>query len=111
MVTTESAGKRKSGRTCKGNPYVRRVLCECAHATSRTQCALRSKLQSMIVRQGHKRTIVALAYKMLRIIYFMLSRGTYYRDAATDYDALSVQRNASRWIKNLIKFGFLSDPA
>ncbi len=103
----ESAGKRKSGRTRKGNPYVRRVLCECAHAASRTQCALRSKFQSLVVRRGHKRSIVALAHKMLRIIYFMLSQGTYYRDADTDYEALSVQRNAARWIKKLIKFGFL----
>ncbi|MBE7566735.1 IS110 family transposase [Acidithiobacillus sp. HP-11] len=107
----ESAGKRKSGRTRKGNPYVRRVLCECAHAASRTQCALRTKFQNLVVRRGHKRSIIALAHKMLRIIYFMLSRGTYYRDAATDYEALSVQRNAARWIKKLIKFGFLPDPA
>ena len=107
----ESAGKRKSGRTRKGNPYVRRVLCECAHAASRTQCALRAKFQNLVVRRGHKRSIIALAHKMLRIIYFMLSRGTYYRDAATDYEALSVQRNAARWIKKLIKFGFLPDPA
>ncbi len=107
----ESAGKRKSGRTRKGNPYVRRVLCECAHAASRTQCALPTKFQNLVVRRGHKRSIIALAHKMLRIIYFMLSRGTYYRDAATDYEALSVQRNAARWIKKLIKFGFLPDPA
>jgi transposase len=103
----ESAGKRKSGRTRKGNPYVRRILCECAHAASRTQCALRSKFQSLVIRRGHKRSIIALAHKMLRIIYVMLSTGTYYRDADTDYEALSVQRNASRWIKKLIKFGFL----
>jgi len=103
----ESAGKRKSGRTRKGNPYVRRILCECAHAASRTHCALRSRFQSLVVRRGHKRSIIALAHKMLRIIYFMLSHGTYYRDADTDYEALSVQRNASRWIKKLIKFGFL----
>ncbi len=51
----------------------------------------------------HKRSIIALAHKMLRIIYVMLSTGTYYRDADTDYEALSVQRNASRWIKKLIK--------
>ncbi|AEK58722.1 ISAfe3, transposase [Acidithiobacillus caldus SM-1] len=104
----ESAGKRKSGRIRKGNPYVRRILCECAHAASRTQCALRAKFQSLVVRRGHKRSIIALAHKMLRIIYFMLSHGTYYRDADTDYEALSVQRNASRWIKKLIEFGYLS---
>ena len=107
----ESAGKYKSGRARKGNPYVRRVLCECADAASRTQCALRSKFQSMVVRRGHKRSIIAWAHKMLRIIYFMLSRGTYYRDAATDYEALSVQRNASRRIQKLRTFGFLPDPA
>ena len=95
----ESAGKRKSGRVRKGNPYVRRLLCEFAHAASRTKSAFHAKFQSLIVRRGHKRAIVALAHKMLRTIFFMLKRGDYYRDSATSYEQLSVQRNASRWIK------------
>ena len=69
------------------------------------------KFQSLLVRRGYKRSIVAIAHKLLRTIYFMLSRGEYYRDSATDYEALSVQRNASRWIKNLVKFGFIPKPA
>jgi hypothetical protein len=44
---------------------------------------------------------------MLRTIFFMLSRGQHYRDSATDYEALSVKRNAPRWIKALRQFGFL----
>ena len=103
----ESAGKRKSGRVRKGNPYVRRLLCEFAHAASRTQSVFQSKFQSLIVRRGHKRAIVALAHKLLRTIFFMLNRGQHYRDSATDYEALSVQRNAPRWIKALTKFGFI----
>ena len=103
----ESAGKRKSGRVRKGNPYVRRLLCEFAHAASRTQSVFQSKFQSLIVRRGHKRAIVALAHKLLRTIFFMLNRGQHYRDSATDYEALSVQRNAPRWIKSLTKFGFI----
>ncbi|MCK0505302.1 IS110 family transposase [Aromatoleum anaerobium] len=103
----ESAGKRKSGRVRKGNLYVRRLLCEFAHAASRTKSALQSKFQSLIVRRGHKRAIVALAHKILRTIYFMLKRGEHYRDSATDYEALSVQRNAPRWIKALTRFGFI----
>ena len=103
----ESAGKRKSGRVRKGNPYVRRLLCEFAHAASRTQSVFQSKFQSLIVRRGHKRAIVALAHKLLRTIFFMLNRGQHYRDSATDYKALSVQRNAPRWIKALTKFGFI----
>lgn len=103
----ESAGKRKSAHVRKGNPYVRRLLCEFAHAASRTQSVFQSKFQSLIVRRGHKRAIVALAHKLLRTIFFMLNRGEHYRDSATDYEALSVQRNAPRWIKALTKFGFI----
>lgn len=103
----ESAGKRKSGHIRKGNPYVRRLLCEFAHAARRTKSAFQSKFQSLIVRRGYKRAIVALAHKMLRTIFFMLKRGEYYRDSATHYEQLTVQRNASRWIKALTRFGFI----
>ncbi|MHB9100128.1 MAG: IS110 family RNA-guided transposase [Sulfuricella sp.] len=103
----ESAGKRKSGRVRKGNLYVRRLLCEFAHAASRTKSVFQSKFQSLVVRRGHKRSIVALAHKLLRTIFFMLNRREHYRDSATDYEALSVQRNAPRWIKALTRFGFM----
>ena len=105
----ESAGKRKSGRVRKGNLYVRRLLCEFAHAASRTTSVFKSKFQALIVRRGHKRSIVALAHKILRTIFFMLKRREHYRDSTTDYEALSVQRNAPRWIKALTKFGFIPD--
>jgi len=52
-----------------------------------------------------------LAHKLLRTIVFMLSRGEPYRDSAVDYEALSVQRNAPRWIRALTRFGFLTTPA
>jgi len=103
----ESAGKRKSGRARKGNPYVRRLLCEFAHAASRTRSVFKSKFQSLVVRRGYKRAIVAIGHKILRTIFFMLNRHEHYRDSATDYESLSVQRNAPRWIKALTKFGFI----
>lgn len=103
----ESAGKRKSGRVRKGNLYVRRLLCEFAHAASRTQSVFKSKFQSLVVRRGYKRAIIAIGHKILRTIFFMLKRREHYRDSATDYEALSVQRNAPRWIKALTKFGFI----
>lgn len=103
----ESAGKRKSGHVRKGNLYVRRLLCEFAHAASRTTSVFKSKFQALVVRRGHKRSIVAIGHKILRTIFFMLKRREHYRDSATDYEALSVQRNAPRWIKSLTKFGFI----
>jgi transposase len=104
----ESAGKRKSGRVRKGNPYVRRLLCEFAHAASRTTSVFKSKFQALVIRRGHKRAIIAIGHKILRTIFFMLRRREHYRDSATDYEALSVQRNAPRWIKALTKFGFIA---
>lgn len=104
----ESAGKRKSGHVRKGNLYVRRLLCEFAHAASRTTSVFKSKFQSLVVRRGYKRAIIAIGHKILRTIFFMLKRREHYRDSATDYEALSVQRNAPRWIKALTKFGFIA---
>ncbi len=104
----ESAGKRKSGKTRKGNAWVRRLLCEFAQAASRSRCALKEKFKALSIRKGHKKAIVALAHKMLRIIFAMLKNHTPYQDQAVDYEELLVQRNAPRWIKMLLKHGFIS---
>lgn len=107
----ESAGKRKSGKTRKGNAWVRRLLCEFAQAAARSRCALKDKFQALSIRKGHKKSIVALGHKMLRIIYAMLTNGTPYQDRTVDYEALVVQRNAPRWIKMLVKHGHISAAA
>ena len=107
----ESAGKRKSGKTRKGNAWVRRLLCEFAQAASRSRCALKDKFAALSLRKGHKKSIVALAHKMLRIIFAVIKNKTPYLDRAVDYEALSVQRNAPRWMKMLIKHGYLPSPA
>jgi transposase len=103
----ESAGKRKSGKTRKGNAWVRRLLCEFAQAASRSRCALKDKFAALSIRKGHKKSIVALAHKILRTLFAMLKNNTPYRDKVVDYEALSVQRNAPRWIKMLVKHGFM----
>jgi transposase len=107
----ESAGKRKSGRIRRGNAWVRRLLCEFAQAAARTRCAFKAKFESLAIRKGHKKSIVALAHKMLRTIYAMLATGTHYQDRSIDYEALSVARNAPRWIKMLRKHGYIATPA
>ncbi len=103
----ESAGKRKSGKTRKGNAWVRRLLCEFAQAAARSRCALKDKFAALSIRKGHKKSIVALAHKMLRIVFAVLKNNTPYRDRVVDYEALSEQRNAPRWIKMLVKHGFM----
>jgi transposase len=107
----ESAGKRKSGKIRKGNAWVRRLLCEFAQAAARTQCALKAKFDSLAIRKGRKKSVIALAHKMLRTIYAMLSSGTHYEDKTVDYEAMSVARNAPRWIRMLRKHGFIGQTA
>jgi len=104
----ESAGKRKSARARKGNPYLRRILCEAANAASRTRCGLQEKFKGLMIRRGRKRAIFAIAHKLLKIVFLLIQRGDYYRDADTDYEALTVQRNAPRWIKKLIQYGYIT---
>ena len=107
----ESAGKRKTGRIRKGNAWVRRLLCEFANAAARTRSALRAKFDSLVARKGRKKSVIALAHKMLRTIYAMLSSATHYEDKTVDYEAMSVAKNAPRWIRMLKKHGFIGQAA
>jgi transposase len=104
----ESAGKRKSAKKRKGNPYVRRILCEAANAAARTRSALAELFKSLLMRRGRKRAIFALAHKILKIVFVLISRGDFYRDATVDYEAIRVERNAPRWIRMLRKYGYIS---
>ena len=102
----ESAGKRKSGKTRKGNTTVRYLLCEAANGAVRTLSVFRDKYRALVVRRGHKKAIVAIAHKLIRTIYFMLTRRQAYRDSGFDYAAANVKKNASRWLKALKRFGY-----
>jgi len=106
----ESAGKRRSGRIRRGNPILRAILVECAHAAARTRCCqFQAYHQAVTSRRGYKRAIVAVAHKMLRTIYAMLRDGTPYADPGIDYERISVGRKASRWLKKLKQYGYF-DP-
>ena len=97
----ESAGKRKSGRTGHGNSTIRFILCECANAARMTKSTLAAKYRSLMVRKSHKKAIIAVAHKMIRLIFVMLSRRQPYLDQGIDYAAMSAKKNAPRWIRQL----------
>ena len=104
----ESAGKRRNGRARRGNQTLRAVLIECAHAAARTNdCQFQGFHQALTKRRGYKRAVVATAHKLLRCIFAVLRDRTPYRDPATDYEALLVQRNAPRWLRKLHQFDIL----
>ncbi|OIJ11510.1 IS110 family transposase [Anaerobacillus arseniciselenatis] len=69
----ESAGKRKSTRSTKGNPHIKSALCEAAWAVSRSRNKrLSIKYWSLASRRGKKKALVAIGHRMLTIVYHML---------------------------------------
>jgi transposase len=76
----ESAGKRKSGKTRKGNRYLRRVLTECAWAAGKTDSFLGRTFRRLQARIGGKKAAVAVGHKILLIVYHLFNEGTVYDD-------------------------------
>ena len=83
----------------------------CANAARRTKTVFRAKYESLVIRRGYKKTIIALAHKLIRTIYVILERRKPYRDSTFDYEAASVAKNAPRWIRALKKYGYWPQPA
>ena len=63
---------------------------------------------SVVIRRGHKRSLVAIAHKLIRVIYTLLKRRQPYIDPDTDYEGLMVRRNAARWLNKLVDYGYLA---
>jgi transposase len=97
----ESAAKRQSGKTRKGNSLLRYLLCEAANAARRTKSVFAYKYQGLAIRMGHKKAIVALAHQLIRTIYVILTRREPYRDSGIYTQAAAVSKNAPRWIRAL----------
>jgi transposase len=76
-----TAGKSRSTRTLKGSQWLKPTLVQLAWAAVRTKSSsLRSTYYRVRSRAGAKKAIVAMAAKILRIIYSMLSSGLSYDD-------------------------------
>jgi len=103
----QSAGKRMSGRMRKGNPYVRAILCEAANSARKTDTQFKGLYKGLVIRRGHKRAVMAIGHRILETVYILITRKEPYRDRTIDYEALTVKRNAPRWIQALIKYGYL----
>ena len=106
--TCESAGKQLSGRTKKGNKYLRRVLTQAAWAAAHCkQGYLRAFFYRVSARRGWGRAIFAVAHKILIIAYCMLKTGASYQEMGSDYfDRLHPERTAKRLVQRLVQLGF-----
>lgn len=104
----ESAGKRQSGRTRKGNRYLRRMLVQSAWTITRKKdCFFTALFLRIATRRGMKRAAMAVAHRMLVIAWHILREGTEYRELGGDhYDRRDRQKAAQRLTQRLERLGF-----
>jgi transposase len=103
----ESAGKRQSGRTRKGNQWLRTTLVQVAWAASRTKHTyLSSQYRRLASRRGKKRALVALGHTILVMVYHLLREGTTYAELGADYfDRLDNERLTRTLVRRLERLG------
>lgn len=82
----ESAGKRISGNTRKGNKKLRSTLVEAAKAAARTKGTyLSSQYHRIAARRGANRATVAVAHSILSMAYYILKRKQPYVELGPTY--------------------------
>jgi transposase len=97
----ESAGKRKSGKTTKGNKSLRATLVLAARAAAKSKNTyLSAQYRRIAARRGGNRAAVAVGHSILVMTYQMLKKRESYKELGSDYFD---QRKKDSVIKNSIK--------
>jgi transposase len=103
----ESAGKRQSGRTRKGNQWLRTTLVQVAWAASHTKHTyLSAQYRRLAARRGKKRALIAVGHTILVIIYHLLREGKTYQELGGDYfDRVDKERLTRTLVRRLERLG------
>jgi len=104
----ESAGRQRSGRTRKGNTWLRAVLVQAAQAAAHTKhTSLAARYRRIAARRGTKRAAIALAHTILVIAYHVISRREPYHELGEDYlHRADPERRTQRLVRQLGHLGF-----
>jgi len=102
----ESAGKRLSGKTRKGNQWLRRMLIETAWTVSRAKESYLNALYHRLARRrGIKKAAVGVSHAILVMAYHILKTGLPYQELGSDYfdrlNIVQVKRHALRRLEAL----------
>ncbi len=101
----ESAGKRKSGKTTKGNITLKTTLIQCAKTAKKKKGSFfKAQFDRLAARRGKNRAVVAVAHSMIIAIYNMLKLDVPFRDLGEDYYLqYNIDRRANYYLKQLAK--------
>jgi transposase len=104
----ESAGKRRSGKTRKGNRWLRTALVEAAQAAARKRDSyLAAQTRRLAARRGKKRATVAVGHSILVSAYYLLKEERDYADLGAAYfDQRDKERTKQRLVQRLSQLGY-----
>ena len=102
-----TGGKRLSGRTRKGNTYLRSALVQAAWGASlKKNCYLSSQFFRLSKRLGRKKALVAVAHSLLVIIFHVLQNDQTYTELGGDYfDRQHVGQQREYYLRRLQMLG------
>jgi transposase len=103
----ESAGKRRSGRTTKGNGWLRTMLVQAAWAASHTKNTyVAAQFRRLAARRGRKRALIAVGHTLLIMIYNVLKKQQPYCELGSSYfDLLNPHRLTRSLVRRLESLG------
>lgn len=104
-----SANKQRSGKTRRGNNWLRTALVEAAWAASRTKATyLSSQFHRLRARRGDKRAAVAVAHSILIVVYHLLAEPeAVFTELGGDYFLKKYpEREQRRSVRKLEGLGF-----
>jgi transposase len=104
----KTGGKSKSGRTTKGNRWLRTALVQAAWAASHAKGSyFHAQFRRLVGRRGKKRALVAVAHSLLVVIHVLLSTGAEYEDLGADYfDRRDEDRIVRSHVNRLERLGY-----
>jgi transposase len=107
--TIQSGAKNSSGKTGKGNPYLKGILGEAAAAAARTDTFLGERYRRLVKRIGKLKALVAVARSILVITWHLLSDpAARFRELGSAYHAsrTGTQRKARGHTRQLEALGY-----
>lgn len=107
----ESAGKRKSGRTRKGNKILKSTLAQAAKSAAKNKNSFfHAQYQRIAIRRGKNRATMAVAHSILIAIYHMLKDDQDFIDLGSDYyHQFNTEKKINSYLKKLAALGYRVD--
>jgi len=110
--SNESAGENHSGRSAKGNRFVRRVLCQAAQAAVRTKDShLQALFNRLVVRLGYVKAVWAVAHRICKIVWNVLHKGARFLEFNEARNPKAVRRAINHHLKALRRLGYQITPS